>query len=121
MVKHDGIMMIEPQTDASPLPVIDELTRKMAGAWRNRKDSEHAYRGYHTCRCGATSDSHDHYINGVLTNSLCVHYLAHHRDGVPESELAKVRVLPDAGVTPKVEELQSPKFRWGTEKRRTTR
>lgn len=110
----NGIMMIEPPTSASPLPVIDELTRKMAAAWRKRKDSEHCYGGAHTCQCGAKSDNLDHFINGQLTNSLCVHYLAHHRASVPESELAKVRALTDGDVMPKVEELHSPGFRWGT-------
>lgn len=118
MVTDNGIMMIEPPTSASPLPVIDELTRKMAAAWRKRKDSEHGYRGFHTCRCGAESDNLDHFINCVLTNSLCVHYLAHHRDSVPDSELAKVRALANGEVMPTVEELKSPGFRRGTRKTR---
>ena len=31
--------------------------------------------------------------NGLVTNSLCVHYLAYHRDEVPPSELAKIDTI----------------------------
>ena len=98
--------MVEPSAKASADPLIDELTRKMTAAWRQRRDSEEGYRGFHGCVCGAVSDNKDHWVgNGLLTNSLCVHYLAFHRDDIPREELDKVRVLAYGEEEPNDKEL----------------
>lgn len=108
MKDSSGIMMIEPSSKASAVPVIDELTRKMTAVWHHRRESEYAYRGFHTCVCGATSDNKDHWVgdgSGLLTNSLCIHYLAYHRNDVPPEELDKVRKLPFSDGEPTEDEL----------------
>lgn len=110
----NGILMIEPSSKASDTPVIDDLTRKMTTAWRQRRSSgeEYYYKGVHHCVCGAWSDNQDHWVGegvGDLTNSLCVHYLAFHRDDISQDELDKVRALNCAGDEPDEKELCSPK------------
>ena len=111
MIDLGGIMMIEPRGPASEQPTIDALTRKMAAAWRRSvpRGDEMRYRGFRVCRCGAQSGNEDRYIDGLLTNSLCVHYLALHRRDVPISELVKVGALRDVGVEPTEEELERPR------------
>jgi len=108
-----GIMMVEP-SKTSTTPLIDELTRKMTAAWRHRRDSEDGYRGFHVCVCGVFSDNRDHWVSnsngdGLLTNSLCVHYLAFHRDDIPQEELDKVRALTYGEEEPNEKELAKPK------------
>lgn len=105
------ILMIEPSAAVSPEPVIDVLTRKMTAAWRARRGEFAFYRGYHTCACGAESDNDDHRVGkaDLLTNSLCVHYLAFHRAEVPQTELDKVAALEDGEAEPTNEELCAPK------------
>jgi len=50
--------------------------------------------GLHECVCGAMSSSCDYMLNGkIVTNYLCVHYLAYHRSEVPEEELEKLAQL----------------------------
>ena len=52
------------------------------------------WRGYYGCCDGKSSTNHDYLLeNGMITNSLAVHYLRHFRVGVPESELGKVAQL----------------------------
>lgn len=108
MKDSSGIMMIEPSSKASAAPLIDDLTRKMTAAWRHRRESEYGYKGIHTCVCGASSDNKDHWVgdgSGLLTNSLCIHYLAHHRNDVPPEELDKVQRLPFGEEEPTEDEL----------------
>ncbi|MCR4311848.1 MAG: hypothetical protein NUV56_01055 [Candidatus Uhrbacteria bacterium] len=111
MIDSNGILMIEPSARTSSAPLIDELTRKMTAAWHRRRDAEDGYRGWHTCACGAFSDNKDHWIDDLLTNSLCVHYLAYHRDDVPAEELEKVRLLALGEEEPNEQELARPKRR----------
>ncbi len=108
-------MMIEPTGDASAEPVIDIYTRRMAAAWRDSIPSEYAFRGVHFCKCGVPSDNYDHFVCGLTTktNSLCVHYLAFHRDEVPFEQLEHVLSLTDEEVEPTHHELKDPKaFAW---------
>lgn len=111
MIDPNGLLMIEPQRTSS-VPVIDELTRKMVAAWRQRRDSEHGYRGIHVCTgdsCGRTSDNRDHFVcvdgEELVTNSLAVHYIAFHRDDVPQAELDKVARLDFGEEDPTDQEL----------------
>lgn len=67
-----------------------------------------AYKGHHRCTgrgCQARSGNADLLIEGLVTNSLAVHYLAHHRGDVPCGELAKVAVLDGPGAEPTPEQL----------------
>ena len=104
MKTSDGILMIEPSA-LSGTALIDELTRKMTAAWRQRRDADEGYRGFHRCACGALSDNKDHWVGGRLTNSLCIHYLAFHRDDIPPEELDKVRALTCGEEEPNEKEL----------------
>jgi len=103
------LLMIVPATPAGPVPIIDDLTRRMTAAWRTQQNSGYGWRGSHVCICGVWSDSHDHYVGEYLTNSLCVHYLAYHRDAVPLEEVEKVRALTCEEAHPSEAELKSPK------------
>lgn len=112
MKTSDGILMVEPSATITPTPLIDELTRKMTAAWRQCRDSEHGYRGFHVCTCGVFSDNKDHWVgngNGLLTNSLCIHYLAFHREDIPQDELDKVCALTYGEEEPNEKELVKPK------------
>jgi len=106
---HKGLMFVEPKdTHVSNEAVIDELTRKMTAAYRKAEISDIAYRGWHRCNCGAGSSNKDYYIGNYVTNSLCIHYLAYHRNEVPELELAKVKALTYGEENPTAEELHNP-------------
>jgi hypothetical protein len=104
------LLFIEPQQPPSDRPVVDDLTRKLAGAYRLSRPADYEFMGDHQCSCGAFSDSTDHYLpDGSKTNSLCVHYLAYHRQEVPEVELEFVRGLLVDGVEPTTDELHGPR------------
>lgn len=109
MTDADGLLMIEPRLPAASEPLIDDLTRAMTIAWRRRTDSQDTYRGFHSCSCGAVSDNRDHYIEGWRTNSLCIHYVAYHRDEISSTELVKICAL--GHVAPTEVELAPPGFR----------
>jgi len=109
----ENLLMIEPSGKVSDVPLIDELTCKMVAAWRSRRDSDYLYMGFRVCACGAFSDCQDHWVgngdgDGLLTNSLCVHYLAFHRDDIPQEELDKVRALTFGEEEPSEKELVYP-------------
>ncbi len=110
-----SILFIEPTFPANRGPVIDEYTRKMTAAYHQTlpgflHDGEIVdivTMGFQRCSCGASSDNVNHVLpdKSAETNSLCVHYLAHHRDEVPESELQKVASLTYGEEDPTTEEL----------------
>lgn len=88
-----GLLFIEPKQAPSEQPVIDEATRKMGVALRGAREGS-AWRGFHVCSCGKMSSNVDLIIEDrFVTNSLAVHYLAHHRAEVPADELADVMTL----------------------------
>lgn len=113
----DHVLFIEPAAQASSEPLIDRYTRHMAGALRAATPPPVAARfgGVHTCVCGATSANYNldvwsHRLlrfgrRRVQTNTLAVHYLAHHRDEVPAHELAKVLMLEAEPAEPLASEL----------------
>ena len=105
--------MVEPSAKTSAEPLVDGLTRRMTAAWRLRRDGKDSYRGFHICACGTFSDNKDHWVgdDDLLTNSLCIHYLAFHRNDIPQEELDKVRTLPYGEEEPSDEELAQPKQR----------
>ena len=99
------LLYIEPTSDKSETPTIDGYTRKMAAALQSRistgvlqqdgtYDKDSSTLGFQRCSCRVTSDVVDYELSdGVITNSLCVHYLAWHRQEVPQTELDKVLSL----------------------------
>jgi glutathione S-transferase len=109
MISDHGLLFIEPEQTATPTPVIDRITRKLCAAFRQARDSDWASGGFHQCCCGAMSEDHDfHLPNGDLTNSLCVHYVAHHRSEVPQQQLARIDSFTSGEVEPTWEELHDP-------------
>lgn len=101
MSHHEGLLYLNPLKPKSDEPVIDKITRRMASAFSNALPTRPVWRGWHTCVCGARSSNRDYeLVDGTETNSLCVHYLAYHRDEVPPGELARVMLLPADEVEP---------------------
>ena len=114
----EHVLMIEPRGPCAAKPVIDEMTRRMAGALAGAR-TKHRYRGIHDCTgrgCHASSDNADHFVavrstgpgslpGELMTNSLAVHYLAFHRGEVPPSELDKVGSLAAPPAEPTIEQL----------------
>ena len=93
MVDPDRLLYIEPSNMRSAEPVMDDLTERLATAWRDRR-SVTAWRGSHACACGERSDSHDYELpGGEITNALALHYLMFHRDEIPREQLARVAML----------------------------
>jgi len=88
-----NLMMIEPK-DPNLKRVEDELTRASRKLVWEIQPSEHSFRGFHMCVCGARSNNRDHYIkfeNIIFeTNSLLVHYVEYHRSEIPETEMKKL-------------------------------
>lgn len=105
MIDAKGLLMIEPSSQTSQYPVIDQLTKKMVAAWRSRKISDFSFRGFHRCNCGVISDNKEHHTDGRVTNSLAIHYLAYHREEVPKEELEKVAALVYGEQSPTEKEL----------------
>ncbi len=108
--KH--VLYIEPRKPPSDMPVIDGLTRKMTAAFRQSHVGK-MWLGKHGCSgClprEIPSTCFDHRLpDGRLTNSLCIHYLAYHRDEVPTSEKLKVMKLDCGEEDPTDEELAPP-------------
>jgi hypothetical protein len=111
MISNNGLLYIEPTQPASSGPVLDHLTRKVTAAFRKagRPPGNWEWYGPHECVCGATSTSRDYRLpNGELTNSLCVHYVAHHRSEVPPDQLARITAFPFGEAEPNDNELQGP-------------
>lgn len=87
------LLFIEP-TAMPSVPFVDRYTQKITAAWRARRTSTYAMRGIHQCigfaglGCRAQSDNRDHWVHGLKTNSLCIHYVACHRAEVPAEALA---------------------------------
>lgn len=102
--EENALLYIEPYNNKTNTPVLDELTIKVFNAWKTRI-GEGVYMngglvrglrtmGLHECRCGKYSGNSDYELEGgKITNTLCVHYMAYHRNEVPEKEMKKVEEL----------------------------
>lgn len=85
----DHLLMIEPTSN--PISIHDEITKKSEEVFSQCKMSNHSYKGFHKCSCGATSDNKDWYTpNGKKTHSLMIHYIKDHREDVPQEEIDKL-------------------------------
>ena len=99
-------------------PVIDELTKRMTAAFRLGVSDNANWRGKHDCTGKPCWHDNANYVestncdyilpNGMQTNSLCIHYLAFHRNEISESELAKVRSLPYGEADPTEQDIYPP-------------
>lgn len=100
-----GLLFIEPKKEPTQKPIIDALTRRMTAAYNASQESDDRYRGFHVCKCGVASDNTNHYIENLVTNSLCIHYLAYHREEIPPHELLKVHNLKYGETEPTEKQL----------------
>jgi len=106
------MLYIEPRNRGTQAPVIDRVTRGMTAAFRKAKRLQPGWWGFHTCRCGASSDNYDYELpNGAMTNSLCVHYLAFHRRSVPWLQLLEIKRFEFGEAEPTDSELRTETFR----------
>jgi len=117
MIDNRFLLFIEPKNKPGKKPVIDNLTKKMTACFRSAVCEGCAdsgigrvgvntgkfiaglsTRGFHTCSCGAASSNVDYLLpGGEITNFLCIHYLAMHREEISEEQLNRVKNLPDCG------------------------
>lgn len=112
MISAKDLLFIEPKRPASSAPVLDHLTRQMTAAYRAAHPSPYCYAGTHTCVCGVRSSACDYFLpNAEKTNSLCVHYMAYHREEVPHEQLERVAALRYGEIEPAAEELQGGRWR----------
>lgn len=100
-----ALLFIEPKNFSMEPPIIDEITKSVASALENSKRKgvlmkdgqfieDISTKGYHVCVCGAHSEASDYFLEcGLVTNSLCIHYVAFHRDEIPKEELEKIDLL----------------------------
>lgn len=103
----DHLLFIEP-TGAPTPPIVDDITRKLTAAWRQRRTSPFQSRGQHSCTgaaCDAMSDSADHTVAGLATNSLCIHYVAMHRAEVSQEDLDRIASFELGTAEPTVDDL----------------
>lgn len=105
IVTTNSLLYVHPSKKAAEQPMLDELTTKILWACRNRigrgvllQNGEFvknlSTKGVHHCTgCGGFihSEASDVVLpNGLITNTLAVHYVAHHRGEVPADDLAKI-------------------------------
>ncbi len=106
--EDDHILYIHPSANTSPYPVIDQYTRKMVGAFSKARPMT-SNRGFRRCACGVSGSNSDFQLqNGKWTSSLCIHYLAYHRNKISSEELQKVEWLPFGEAGPTLKELNKP-------------
>ncbi len=109
MKSYARLLFIEPRESATPQPLIDHVTRRICAAFRQSRPSDYGYEGVHSCYCGANSSACDYHLpGGELTNSLCIHYVAHHRLEVPARQLAKIESFTFGEAEPNEAELVGP-------------
>ena len=109
MLSPEDLLFIEPKNAATPSALVDSATRRMAAAFRQAQAGQNQmyYYGFHVCVCGARSGNRNFLLpNERKTNSLCVHYLAYHRDEVPLDQLQEVERLPFGEAEPSELELK---------------
>lgn len=98
IILDDGyFMMIEPKQDCQE-PIYDDITSS-AELLEKVLVQKNSYRGWHKANCGRQSDNHDWICpNGMITNSLMLHYITYHRNEVPESEIKKLERMYNKGI-----------------------
>ena len=107
MISTEHLLFIEPRGEASATPLVDYLTRRMTAAFRAAEPSFYVFFGFHRCVCGARSSNRDYFLpSGEKTNSLCVHYLAYHRQEVSNEQLERVAGLCYGELDPSEHELE---------------
>ncbi len=114
-----SLLYIEPSENVPAKPLIDIVTRKMVAALRAyvrtgvlHRDGffavGHATRGTHFCRCGNAGSSNKDFelSNGLITNSMCIHYVACHREEIDQSVIDQIMAFTDGEAEPTDNELE---------------
>jgi hypothetical protein len=84
------LMFVEPKDSPNEF-IDDELTQLAMEVWNGCKPIAVSYRGFHTCSCGVQSTNRNYVTKGGnVTNSLLIHYVARHREEIPEEEIDKL-------------------------------
>lgn len=87
--KH--LLFIEPKLPKSESPINDYAVTRMLVMLDFAQPVAPYYKGFHACVCGEISTNYNiELLDGIITNSLAVHYLQWHRDEIPPSELDKL-------------------------------
>ena len=111
MIRDDNskfLLYMEPNTKLEE-PIDDEWTVLMFKAFEESEPgaanyssveedaifrSGSAFKGVHRCSCGEIGGNQDYLLkNGMITNSLCVHYLRWHRNEMSENDWLKLKML----------------------------
>jgi hypothetical protein len=86
------LLFINPKREPRRFRRFVYFTVKLALNMRNATNYR-SYRGWHECSgkdCGLRSSTSDLLLpNGMITNTLALHYLEYHRSEMPWSELYK--------------------------------
>ena len=102
------LLYLNPEKEVAEKPVLDELTGKMTAALNASEPNGIFWRGCHECTCGACSSNTDYILpSGYQTNSLAAHYLALHREEVPEDQIKIIGAFEIEPVDPIDEILYS--------------
>ena len=107
LYKVNGLLYIEPASEAASKPIVDGVTRKLVAAFHLADMFPAAHGGSHTCSCKKARSANRDFVlpNGMLTNALCIHYLACHRESVPVEQLAMIDALTFGEIEPTAEEI----------------
>jgi hypothetical protein len=113
MVRNDTskfLLYIEPKaSEKLKSPIIDDVTKLIDHAFGKAVSGSASYsdindlesfrvkggwRGWHTCDDGEDSDNHDYlFENGMITNSLCIHYIMWFRNSIGYNDWIKLQKL----------------------------
>lgn len=124
-VNPELLLFIEPKNKPSEKPILDELTRKLTASFRKAKvgviqdyecqdqgydfEENNHWMGFHECSCGANAGGQDYLLpNGEMTNGNCIHYLAYHREEVPQEQLDRIANFNNGTKCPRVQEIKIP-------------
>jgi hypothetical protein len=87
----EHILFIHPKNRKPSTPINDEVTKTIEYLFSNATEYGSRFRGFHMCICGKHSDNVNYMLpNGMVTNSLCIHYIRDHRDEVPQKDIDKL-------------------------------
>lgn len=103
------LLYIEPhESEKLKEPILDDLNALMTLAFSKGKRGaanysdlknepkfreDDAYRGWHNCN-GEDSDNRDYLLeNGLITNSLCTHYIQFYRNSINKNDINKLKEL----------------------------
>ncbi len=112
------ILYLQPKLPPSERPTIDSLTRKLTAALKNPKEQGSIVNGTfvpnlyslgcYKCTCGkAIYASQDFRISdGLITNSVALHYAAYHRCEISKEEIFSIELALENEEEPSYSDLE---------------